>query len=600
MSTQVQHRRGTSAQHSSFTGAMSEFTHNTSNNRIHVHDGLTEGGHATLMEDEKGVAGGVATLDETGNVPEEQLLNASNSTVPSYADLKAVAVANREKVVFLSLSGSEGTFYWKIGDYSSKIDGENYIASDNVPANVGAWVRSAVKAPYILAYRRGLKISEFLTNNDAWTTHKHVQLQAAIDVLMSDARYTELDLEGRTILVNAPLNFGTGTLGWPAKQITNGFIYASATFPDGGYIFDLRNLTSLSNFKFLNVNMNGQNRAGWLRAPKHYKYLTFESCTLSSPGGSGGSSPGVLGRKVGVYDPDVPEGGSHELGFYNCYMDSNQYGSTKDRIAIYTRNPDVNINNCLGQYFKDFFVGTSGSYQLNNNHVWSTADGATPCSMVRLLDCTSMGGLQMSGNYVDGVQIILSNEITPTSAISGANIVGNMFLFGPGLPADMPFVLLRPYAGNGSVMALDMVGNQYDTNNTVSAFQNIGVDTTNGNIGTANFRNVRLDDVAYSAFQLGKVYRSRGYYNTPFATGDAGYKNVSFDNQLPPFARIRRVISAQFARADGSGPLAYAVPTIASGGRGVDVVLTSNGGGLASVGGRVEVVVDINAENIGT
>ncbi|NNU62420.1 hypothetical protein [Ochrobactrum soli] len=552
MSTQVQHRRGTAVQHESFTGAMSEITHDTTGNNLRVHDGQKPGGYRTLMEQELGKPSGVATLDETGNVPEEQLLNASTPVVSSYEALKSTPVADKEKVTFLSLAGAEGTFFWKLGDFSAKIDNENYVASDHVAATIGAWVRSSIRAPYVLPSFRGLKISEFLTNNDAWTTHKHVQLQAAIDVLMSDARYTELDLEGRTILVNAPLNFGTGTLGWPAKQITNGFIYASATFPDGGYIFDLRNLTSLSNFKFLNVNMNGQNRAGWLRAPKHYKYLTFESCTLSSPGGSGGSSPGVLGRKVGVYDPDVPEGGSHELGFYNCYMDSNQYGSTKDRIAIYTRNPDVNINNCLGQYFKDFFVGTSGSYQLNGNHIWSTADGSTPCSMVRLLDCTSIAGLQMVGNYVDGVQIILGNELNPTNTISGVSLVCNLFLFGPGLPSDMPFVLIKPQNANTGIMAIDMLGNVYDTNNTSSAFQNIGVDTTTGSINPTAVHRVRLDDVSFSEFLLGKVYRSRGTYNTLFTVGDAGYKNVTFDNQIPPFARIRRVVSAQFARADGT------------------------------------------------
>lgn len=75
MSTQVQHRRGTAEQHEEFTGAMSEFTHNTTTNRIHVHDGFTAGGHATLMEADRGVAGGLATLDVSGGVPVAQLGN---------------------------------------------------------------------------------------------------------------------------------------------------------------------------------------------------------------------------------------------------------------------------------------------------------------------------------------------------------------------------------------------------------------------------------------------------------------------------------------------------------------------------------------------
>ncbi len=600
MSTEVRWRRGTAVQHESFTGAMSEITHDTTGNNLRVHDGQKPGGYRTLMEQELGKPSGVATLDETGNVPEEQLLNASTPVVSSYEALKSTPVADKEKVTFLSLAGAEGTFFWKLGDFSAKIDNENYVASDHVAATIGAWVRSSIRAPYLLASFRGLKISEFLTSNGGWDVSQRAALQNAVDALLSEQRYTGLDLEGRNILLDASINFGTDAIGWPSKGISNGFLYASDDFPSGEYLFNLEDNPSISNFKFLNVTMNGRGRAGWVRMPNHYKYFTFESSSFANTGGSGGSSVGVLGRKVGIYDPDTPSGGSHELGLYGCYLDSTQYTGTKDQIAIYTRNPDVNINNCLGQYFKDFFVGTSGSYQLNGNHIWSTADGSAACAMVRLLDCTTIAGLQMTGNYVDGVQIILGNELNPTIAISGVSITGNLFLYGPGLPADMPFVLLKPENANTGLMAIDMIGNTYDTNNTTNAFQNIGVDTTTGSIDPATIRRVRLDDVSFSEFLLGKVYRSRGTYNTLFTVGDAGYKNVTFDNQIPPFARIQRVVSAQFARADGTGPLAYAVPSIAAGARSLDVVLTSNGSGLVSVGGRVEVVVDINAENIGT
>ena len=40
----VQLRRGTTGEHSSFTGAAGEITVNTSNNSVHVHDGSTAGG----------------------------------------------------------------------------------------------------------------------------------------------------------------------------------------------------------------------------------------------------------------------------------------------------------------------------------------------------------------------------------------------------------------------------------------------------------------------------------------------------------------------------------------------------------------------------
>ncbi|MBD5391692.1 hypothetical protein HDR66_02705 [bacterium] len=45
MSRQVQLRRGTAAEHETFTGAPGEVTVDTTNNTLRVHDGATPGGH---------------------------------------------------------------------------------------------------------------------------------------------------------------------------------------------------------------------------------------------------------------------------------------------------------------------------------------------------------------------------------------------------------------------------------------------------------------------------------------------------------------------------------------------------------------------------
>lgn len=44
MSRQIQFRRGTSAEHENFTGAVGEITVDTTNNTVRVHDGATLGG----------------------------------------------------------------------------------------------------------------------------------------------------------------------------------------------------------------------------------------------------------------------------------------------------------------------------------------------------------------------------------------------------------------------------------------------------------------------------------------------------------------------------------------------------------------------------
>ena len=50
MSTQVQLRRGTAAQHATFVGAPGEITVDTTNNTLRVHDGITPGGHPLTLQ----------------------------------------------------------------------------------------------------------------------------------------------------------------------------------------------------------------------------------------------------------------------------------------------------------------------------------------------------------------------------------------------------------------------------------------------------------------------------------------------------------------------------------------------------------------------
>lgn len=49
--TQVQHRRGTTTQHASFTPALGEITVDTTTNSLVVGDGSTMGGHRQASQD---------------------------------------------------------------------------------------------------------------------------------------------------------------------------------------------------------------------------------------------------------------------------------------------------------------------------------------------------------------------------------------------------------------------------------------------------------------------------------------------------------------------------------------------------------------------
>ena len=87
MSTQVQRRKGTTVQHSTFTGASAELTVDTTKNTVIVHDGST--------------AGGIPLAKETGSAISATSLSLPNSTT------NGVAFVNSSKVV---VAGSTFTF----------------------------------------------------------------------------------------------------------------------------------------------------------------------------------------------------------------------------------------------------------------------------------------------------------------------------------------------------------------------------------------------------------------------------------------------------------------------------------------------------------
>lgn len=67
MALQIQLRRGTHSQHSTFTGVLGEVTVNTTNNSLHMHDGTTAGGHELAKVNFSNVASGAIANSKLAN-----------------------------------------------------------------------------------------------------------------------------------------------------------------------------------------------------------------------------------------------------------------------------------------------------------------------------------------------------------------------------------------------------------------------------------------------------------------------------------------------------------------------------------------------------
>ena len=87
MAKLVQRRRGTTAEHSAFTGAVGEITHNTTKHTLVIHDGTT----ATIVEESAVATGSMlgtftATISSSNLLMQVNMGSATSATVTVKAD----------------------------------------------------------------------------------------------------------------------------------------------------------------------------------------------------------------------------------------------------------------------------------------------------------------------------------------------------------------------------------------------------------------------------------------------------------------------------------------------------------------------------------
>ena len=113
MPTQVQFRRGTTAQNNTFTGAAGEISVNTSNNTIRVHDGVTAGG----FEIPNG-SFGTANIANFINVTDDTTTNATRYLI--FANGTSGAITEQVSSTKLTFNPSSGLL--TSTDYNSSSD----------------------------------------------------------------------------------------------------------------------------------------------------------------------------------------------------------------------------------------------------------------------------------------------------------------------------------------------------------------------------------------------------------------------------------------------------------------------------------------------
>ena len=126
MAKLVQRRRGTTAEHSAFTGAVGEITHNTTKHTLVIHDGTTAGGHelarkdlsnvnlvnlisVTELKTSDGSDGQVLTTEGSGNVTFRTVDVASAAVGGDLTGTVSNAQIGSNKVGITELNVTDGT-----------------------------------------------------------------------------------------------------------------------------------------------------------------------------------------------------------------------------------------------------------------------------------------------------------------------------------------------------------------------------------------------------------------------------------------------------------------------------------------------------------
>ena len=135
MATAIQWRRGTTAQHGSFTGLVGEITVDTDLDTIRVHDGSTAGGHRLAKYSEIG--------DITAVTAGDGLSGGGTSGALSIAlDLNELTAATvdvaNDSIVLIDANDSNGSKKEAIADLVSAMAGTGLAASKGGISGAGA------------------------------------------------------------------------------------------------------------------------------------------------------------------------------------------------------------------------------------------------------------------------------------------------------------------------------------------------------------------------------------------------------------------------------------------------------------------------------
>jgi len=363
-----------------------------------------------------------------------------------------------------------------------------------------------------------LKISDYIPSN--MSTAADAGFKAALKDLFN-LTYYSLDLEGRKIVLDAPLDMATIT-GLTSKadwrRITNGKITPSSSFPAVSTVTKttdcdmtagsevITNITSTADLlAWMEVSGTGIPRSTFVKSVdsstqvtltrkamttganrtlvfKRHRFIfdftgftvlnrfTFDSLNFDldelASGYLGSQADDIIefrGCRIvrpetyGICQPDAG-GGLVVDGCDFLTADSAVAPGSRTRIGIACNGDCRIINNRLA-YFKHALIVRAGSAQVIGNHPFSGMSTASVHTAGMIFQQASRHTI--TGNYIDNGWLEFTNETfayNPAADIGGATVVGNFFTVLASAATEL-FIVVAPYVANSSFRDLNISGN---------------------------------------------------------------------------------------------------------------------------------------------
>ena len=366
----------------------------------------------------------------------------------------------------------------------------------------------------------GLSISQFLTSSDPYDDQR-AEFQEAINCLISDDKYSELNLEGRQISISDSIIFPNQVLATP-KKVVNGRVNLKddfATQQEYKYAFSFQSAQELIvDFEFRNITIRAQGVGNGILLPSKYVNFVINGVIIDKP------------KTYGVRDNNFESNSrGHELRIVNSKFIGGRFtDQIKDRaICISIVSPDAKIQSNVLSYCRVGIELSNGAQLVQGNHIYSGygVDQNTP-SLEKHGTCLELNegseSILISGNYLDQC----SNRFNYAKNLIVTN---NYFLVRASNRDNFSFIDLSASQISNTVISSNLVeDNHLDNPSNNTNFIKISNDIEIANRSSFVTSNNSFDNVINIATT-----------NTVRTYPTSNQYHAYFDNEFPSGCKVR-------------------------------------------------------------